>query len=205
MSGRVDIRSALEFGWKIFRDKLLFFIVFMLIIGVPAAILNVMVQGLPWLSVSVMFLRGVAWLWKVLAMMAVVLVCLSFRDKGAFDFRKTDELQSLFIPYLIGSLLFSAILFVGMLLLIAPGVWFAVKYQFMPYLIIDKGMEPIEALNAAGEITKGYWLELGLFVLCIAGINFLGILAFGLGLLVTIPVTFLAHAWVYRSFVPSEA
>jgi len=205
MSGRVDIRSALEFRWRTFRDKLLFFNVLMLIIGVPAAIMNVIVQGLPWLSVSVMFLRGVAWLWKVLAMMAVILVCLSFRDRGSFDFRKTEEFHPLFIPYLIGSLLFSAILFVGILLLIAPGVWFAVKYQFMPYLIIDKGMEPIEALNAAGEITKGYWLELGLFVLCIAGINFLGILAFGLGLLVTIPVTFLAHAWVYRSFVPAEA
>lgn len=204
MTGRVDIRSALEFGWMTFRDKLLFFIVFMLIIGVPVAIMNVMVHGLPWLSVSVMFLRGVAWLWKVLAMMAVILVCLSFRDRGSFDFRKTEEFQPLFIPYLIGSLLFSAILFVGMLLLIAPGVWFAVKYQFMPYLIIDKGMEPIEALNTAGEITKGYWLELGLFVLCIAGINFLGVLAFGLGLLVTIPVTFLAHAWVYRSFVSAE-
>lgn len=205
MSGRVDIRSALEFGWKTFRDKLLFFFIFMLIIGVPAAILGVMVQGQPWLSLSVMFLRGVAWLWKVLGMMAVILMCLSFRDKGSFDFRRTEEFQSLFVPYLIGSLLFSVILAAGMLLLIAPGVWFAVKYQFMPYLIIDKGMGPIEALNAAGDITKGYWLELGLFVLCIAGINFLGMLAFGLGLLVTVPVTFLAHAWVYRSFVPSEA
>lgn len=204
MSARVDIRGSLEFGWREFRVNLLFFIVLMLIIGVPAAIMNVIVQGLPWLSVSVMFLRGVAWLWRILAMMTVVLVCLSFRDKGVFNFRRMDELYPLFIPYFLGSLLFSAILCAGMILLIAPGVWFAVKYQFMPYLIIDKGMEPVEALKAAGEITKGYWLELFLFVLCIVGINFLGVLAFGLGLLVTIPVTFLAHAWIYRSFVPSE-
>lgn len=205
MSARVDIRSSIEYGWRTFRNNLLFFIVMMLIIGVPAAIMNVMVQGLPWMSVSVMFLRGVGCLWKVLAMMAVILVCLSFRDKGSFNFRRTDEFYPLFIPYLLGSLLFSAILFVGILLLVAPGVWFAVKYQFMPYLIIDKGMEPVEALKAAGEITKGFWLDLFLFVLCIVGINFLGALAFGLGLLLTVPITLLAHAWVYRSFVPAEA
>ncbi|GAB6280254.1 MAG: hypothetical protein STSR0007_03140 [Thermovirga sp.] len=204
MSTRVDIRGSLEFGWRTFRDNLLFFIVLMLIIGVPAAIMNVMVEGLPWISVSAMFLRGVNWLWRVLALMAVVLICLSFRDRGSFDFRRTEQYYPLLVPYLLGSLLFSAIMLVGMILLVAPGVWFAVKYQFMPYLIIDKGMEPIEALKAAGEITKGFWLDLFLLLLCIAGINFLGAIAFGLGLLLTIPVTFLAHAWVYRSFVPAE-
>ncbi|MDO9508306.1 MAG: hypothetical protein Q7I97_03010 [Thermovirgaceae bacterium] len=205
MSARVEIRRSLEFGWRIFRENVLFFLVLMFIFGIPAAIMNVMVQGLPWASVSVMFLRGVSWLWRVIALMTVIFVSLSFRDKSSFNFRQTDGLYPLFIPYLLGSLLFSVIVAVGMVLLVAPGVYFAVKLQFMPYLIIDRGMEPVEALKGSFEMTRGFWLELFLFLLCIVGINFLGAIAFGLGLLVTIPVTFLAHAWVYRSFVPSEA
>lgn len=204
MTLRIDIRSSLEFGWSTFRQNVLFFLVMMLVLGVPAAIMNVMVEGLPWLSVSVMFLRGVSWLWRTLAIMAVIYVSLRFRDRGSFDYRETNDMYPLFIPYLLGSLLFSVILTVGMILLVAPGVYFAVKYQFMPYLIIDRGMEPVEALKAAGEMTKGFWLDLFLFLLCIVGINFLGAMAFGIGLIVTIPVTLLAHAWAYRSFVPAE-
>lgn len=205
MGTRVEIRRALEFGWNTFKNNALFFLVLMFIFGVPAAMISVMIEGQPWASVSVMFLRGVGWLWRVVAIMTVILVSLSFRDTDTFETEEIKGMKHLIIPYLLGSLLFSGILAVGMILLVAPGVWFAVKYQFMPYLIIDKGMEPVEALKAAGGITRGFWLELFVFLLCLAGINFLGAIAFGLGLLVTVPVTFLAHAWVYRSFVPSEA
>jgi uncharacterized membrane protein len=40
---------------------------------------------------------------------------------------------------------------VGMVLLVVPGIYLAVRYQFMPYLIIDKGMQPMDALRAAGN------------------------------------------------------
>lgn len=204
MSKRVEIRRSLEYGWNTFRDNVLFFLVLMLVIGIPAAILNVTVSGLPFLSVSVMFLRGVGWIWRVLAVMAVIMVSLSYKDRGAFRVCQAEELKAVFIPYFLGTILFSAIMSVGMILLVAPGVWFLVKYQFMPYLLVDRGMEPVEALKEAGEVTKGSWLELFVFVLCLSGINILGAIAFGVGLLVTVPVTFLAHSWVYRRFVPEE-
>jgi uncharacterized membrane protein len=203
MSGKVDIRQPLEFGWKVFRENVLFFLVMMLILGIPAAIMGVMVKDTPWLSLSVLFLRGVAWLWRVIAAMAVILVSLSYCDRNSFDIRQAEAMKPLFIPYLLGSILFSVMIGVGMVLLVVPGVYLAVRYQFMPYLIIDKGMQPMDALRAAGELTRGSWLDLFIFLLCIVGINLLGALLLGLGLLVTVPVTFVAHASVYRSFVPA--
>ncbi len=203
MGNRVEIKSALEFGWKTFKENALFFIILMAAIGIPMALLNVLMRELPWFSVSAMFLRGVCWVIRVLAIMAVMLVSLSYRDKGTFDYRNVGALQPLFLPYLLGTLLYSLLVGVGMVLLIAPGVYILVKYQFTPYLLVDRGMQPVEALREAGELARGSWLELFLFVLAIAGINFLGAILFGIGLLVTIPVTILAHSWVYRSFVPS--
>jgi uncharacterized membrane protein len=203
MSNGVEIKRALEFGWKTFRENALFFIVLMAAIGIPMALLNIMTRGLPWFSVSAMFLRGVCWVLRVVAVMAVILVSLSYRDKGSFDYRSVGALQPLFVPYLLGTLLYSLLVGVGMVLLIAPGVYVLVKYQFTPYLLVDRGMQPVEALREAGELAKGAWLDLFLLMLAIAGINFLGAIFFGIGLLVTIPVTILAHSWVYRSFVPS--
>ncbi|KUK84545.1 MAG: hypothetical protein XE01_1373 [Synergistales bacterium 58_81] len=108
------------------------------------------------------------------------------------------------IPYLIGSLLLSVLVGVGMALLVAPGVYIAVRYQFMPYLIVDRGMKPLEAFKAAGELTRGSWMNLFLFLLCLVGINFLGTIPLGLGLLITVPVAFIAHARVYRDLSPGQ-
>jgi len=57
--------------------------------------------------------------------------------------------------YLAAQILMMLIIIGGFLLLIIPGVYFSMKYMFTPYLVIDKGLGPIEALKASGELTKG--------------------------------------------------
>jgi uncharacterized membrane protein len=44
-----------------------------------------------------------------------------------------------------------------------------------------------------------------LFVLLLIGINILGLLAFGIGLFVTIPVTFVANAWVFKKLTSFQS
>jgi uncharacterized membrane protein len=53
------------------------------------------------------------------------------------------------------------------LILILLGVYLSLKYQFFGYLIVDRGMGPIEALQQSGRLTEGalknlfvFWLEL---------------------------------------------
>ncbi|HOI81596.1 MAG: hypothetical protein WCS47_03195 [Thermovirgaceae bacterium] len=204
MDGRVRIRDSLAFGWRAFRRNTLFFMVLLLVMGIPLAILNVSLNELPLVSPnpSVLFLRGVTWVLRVLVALVLIVVSLSFCDRGSFEFVQLKGMKPLLIPYLIGSLLLSVLVGVGMALFIVPGVYIAVRYQFMPYLIIDRGMKPLEAFKAAGELVRGSWMNLFLFLLCIVGINFLGTIPLGLGLLITVPVTFMAHARVYRDFVP---
>ena len=206
MKGRVRIRGSLAFGWRAFRQNTLFFMVLLLAMGIPLAILNASLKELPLISTnpSFLFLRGVAWILGVLAAMVLIVISLSFCDRGSFDFGQLKGMKPLLIPYLIGSLLLSVLVGVGMALLVAPGVYIAVRYQFMPYLIVDRGMKPVEAFKAAGALTRGSWMNLFLFLLCLVGINFLGTIPLGLGLLITVPVAFIAHARVYRDLSPGQ-
>ena len=70
--------------------------------------------------------------------------------------------------------------------------------MFFKYLIIDKGLGPIEALKESRRITTGQRWQLLLFVLILALLNILGALALFIGLFVTMPVTMIAMAHVYR-------
>jgi uncharacterized membrane protein len=88
-----------------------------------------------------------------------------------------------------------------------PGIYLALKYQFYNYLIRDQGKGLVEAIRISGVLTEGvmwnlvlFWLMLaGINILgMLAGINILGMLALGIGLTITVPLSWLATAYVYR-------
>lgn len=100
--------------------------------------------------------------------------------------------------YLIASILLMLLIGVGLLLVIIPGIYFALKYFFVPYLIIDKNMKIGEAFKASSKMTTGH--KFSLFVLGILAIivNILGFVALIYGLLVSMPVTLLAYGYAYN-------
>ncbi len=56
---------------------------------------------------------------------------------------------------------------VGLMLLIVPGIYLGLKYQFYGYAIADKGIGPIDALKESDRMTEGakqnlliFWLTL---------------------------------------------
>jgi uncharacterized membrane protein len=88
---------------------------------------------------------------------------------------------------------------VGCIFFVIPGLYFALKYSFYGYLIADKKLGAIEALKASARLTVDMkWLLVG-FGVVTASVLFLGLLAFGIGLLIAIPVVSLAVIFVYRS------
>jgi uncharacterized membrane protein len=87
---------------------------------------------------------------------------------------------------------------VGLILLIVPGVVVALMFFFAQYLVIDRSLTPIVALQESMRITNGHkWKLLGL-VGVLTLINIFGALLLLIGLLVTIPLTSLAIVHAYR-------
>ena len=71
-------------------------------------------------------------------------------------------------------------------------------FMFATFIVIDRELGPIEAMKESKRLAHGHkWALLG-FVLVLALINLLGVLALGVGLLVSIPVSSLAFVHTYR-------
>lgn len=109
-----------------------------------------------------------------------------------------------FWKYIGASILYSLIIVGGLILLIVPGIIWAIKYSFTPLLVIDRKIGPIEALKESGRITNGSkWKLLG-FMIVSGLVVLLGYLVFLVGALVAIPLVTLAWIWVYKKLSNSE-
>lgn len=103
------------------------------------------------------------------------------------------------LSYVSASILYCLLVFVGCLFFVIPGLYFALKYSFYGYLIADKKLGAVEALKVSARLTTDMkWLLVG-FGVVVVSILLLGLLAFGIGLLIAIPVVSLAVIFVYRS------
>jgi uncharacterized membrane protein len=194
---KFDIGDSLSFGWDTFKANLGFLILVLLIFWVVTGIF----------SIPNYFTRygGPIFIFNILSLVvsvfiaiAVVKISLCFLAGGPADFNDLYDGYPYFLDMLLGQILYGLIVLGGLILLIVPGIIWGLKYQFFPYLIIDKDMNAIDAIKGSGRMTMGEKGHLFLFWLAAAGINILGVIACGIGLFVTIPLTFLAHAHIYR-------
>ncbi len=95
--------------------------------------------------------------------------------------------------------MYAVIVIFGAILLVIPGIMWAVKYQFFGYFILDQKSEPKEALKQSARITDGArWKVFG-FIIVLSLLNIIGAMLFGIGLLITVPVTILSSAFVYQT------
>ena len=94
---------------------------------------------------------------------------------------------------LLASIITGFIIFVGFILLIIPGIIFACKLAFVPYLVIDKKMEPVAAVQESWRLTNGYAFTVFVMGVLAIPIAIGGLLLFGVGII-------LAEMWIGLSF-----
>lgn len=117
---------------------------------------------------------------------------------GAPRFEDLFSQSRVALKYFCGSLLYNVIVFVGLLLLVVPGVIWFLKFSFWQYALVDKNVGILESFHASSRMTAGYKRSLFVLYVYLGALNALGILALGVGLLVTAPITILVLARVYR-------
>jgi hypothetical protein len=88
---------------------------------------------------------------------------------------------------------------IGFVLLIVPGIILSLGLAFVPYLVVERGLGPIESMKESWRITKGHKWQLALLFLALLGINLLGVLALVVGVFVSVPITLIAFAHAYRT------
>ncbi len=96
------------------------------------------------------------------------------------------------------SLLTQAFIAFGLLALVVPGIYLGVGYLFAILMGIFGGMEPWSAMEWSRKlITRNWWQFFGLLLALIV-FNLLGLLLVGVGLLLTMPLTFLVLYVVFE-------
>lgn len=202
-----SIGEAVKFGWDVVKNNLGLFISLVVIVLVIMSVMAFIGEVLekmeaPW--ILRFFVSIISWLINIVLGMWQIRIALKFVDgqKGALsDFK---EITPYFSNGILGNILYSLIILAGFLLLIIPGIIWAIKYQFVLYAVIDKQAKPVDALKLSGKVTNGVKFDLFLFGLLLALINLAGALLFIIGLLITIPLTIVAQTYVYRKLITQE-
>lgn len=98
-----------------------------------------------------------------------------------------------YLNVVLAHLLVAALVGIALIALILPGIFVACRLAFVSYLVIDKGLEPIEAVETSWNMTRNHgWKIFGLaFMSLLIGLGGLLLLIVGL-----IP----AMIWIKASF-----
>jgi uncharacterized membrane protein len=199
---KFSMGDAVSFGWETMKSNILFFIgiliAMMAIEAVPSLIGDLLEED--YLIISIVF-EIISIILNMAVGMGLVRILLIFCDGEQPEFADLFSCFHLVPKYFLSSLLYGLIVLAGFILLIVPGIIWAIKFQFFPYFIVEGGLGPIESLKRSSTITDGAKMDLFLFGLLLLGINIVGLLCLIIGLFVSIPVTMLALAYVYRTLL----
>jgi hypothetical protein len=94
--------------------------------------------------------------------------------------------------------------FAILLLIILPTLIIYIRLGFVNYLIIDKGIEVGSAFMISYQFTKGKLGFIILLYLAIIALNIIGLAFLLVGVLFTIPMSFIIIALAYRYLFPKE-
>ena len=104
-----------------------------------------------------------------------------------------------FGPFLLASVVFLLGIYVGIRLLVVPGLVFGVVFEFYGFVVAEHpDVGPRVALRRAAALTKGARLRLLGLTAVLAFLNLAGIMLCFLGLVVTYALSAVALAYVYR-------
>lgn len=107
-------------------------------------------------------------------------------------------------PVLITSLIVGAAVFVGSILCYVPGIILGFLLSYSLYFVIDKDMAPMDAVKASFELTTKNLGSTIIWYLVGGLIAVAGVIACGIGVIATIPITLLGTAYTYKKLTGQE-
>jgi len=200
---QVDVGAAFGYGWSKFKENagtfILGMIVYGVVVGVLASILfAIMSAGASSDAAGALLGVGVFGYAVVAAVASVVFQVGIFRAALDVTQGRPVELKTFFSVPNLGNVLLTAII-VAVLGAI-PGVGIILAFfavYALPYAL-DKGVGAIDAVKASFNLVAQ---NIGTTLLLYVGVviaSFVGAILCGIGLLVTIPVAYIAVAWTFR-------
>ena len=103
------------------------------------------------------------------------------------------------VPLIITAVVMMLLIYLGMILLLIPGIYLAVAYLLAIPLVVERGLSPWQALEASRKAITQHWFKVfGLFLL-LGLIVIVSAIPLGIGLVWSIPLMVVAMGVLYRT------
>lgn len=191
-------KEIFSFGFKKTKENFLFLLGVLVVLALVSILNSGLQQAFRDSVILVGFVGIIFWLINLLLELGFLKMMLKFVAGEKPTYKDFYEHYPQFFNFLLAAILMALIIIGGFILLILPGIYLAVRLQFVPILVADKNLTPVDAIKKTWELTRGKWMKIFVFDLLLIGINILGALALLVGLLVTIPTSSISFAYFYR-------
>lgn len=193
-----SVKQAISFGWDLWKKNwLLLSGIYLFSLILPGSA-QLLIYLLPQNADIARFILSIIhYILLVIANMGMITIALKVAKGNETKFTDFFSTLNLFPSYLWGWILYGIAVVVGLILLIIPGIIFAVMFSLWAYFIIDRSATGYQSLVLSKDAVYGVkWDLLLLFVISFF-LNLFGLLLLGIGLLVTAPITILAWTYAY--------
>ena len=171
----VKIESYISRGWDILRKRTDYFVLFTLVLFI--------VSSIPFLSIPLSA--------------GFLIVAFNISSGKQVYFETFFEGFKHFIAFFLFTIVAGFLIFIGFLALVLPGIYLTVGYVFTPFYIVFANMSFWEAMESSRKLVHREWFSIFGFLIVLLIINLIGALALGIGLLITIPLSYCA---MYAAF-----
>ena len=200
MKKNVPIGEAVRFGWAGIQRRFALLIAVMISVTVIETFFSLITDIAEGKNGLLELVSGfAAFAITGLLTMGLITITLKIVDEREPVFMDLFANLEVLAYYVASAFLYCMMVVLGFFLLVIPGIYVGVRFQFFGYFIVDEKRGPLEALQQSAKLTRGRVLELFVFDLLLFGLNILGALLLGVGLLITMPMSWLALSFVFRN------
>lgn len=193
------ISDAFKYAWDVFKSDALFFIsLFFIYIGISALLGFLIEPDGGWSSLVIAVLNIAI---SIIMQVGVVKIALNYTYNIQSNIGDLFA-HAFYAPRVfLASLLYGFLVFIGILLLIVPGIYIAIRWSQFQYFIIDKDMSILESFRFSSIVTQDAKIDIFIYFLLLIGLSILSVFTAFLGLIILIPITWLTSAFIYRELV----
>ena len=201
--------GSYAYGWQQMKKYFLYILAIVLIVGIADSPFS-KISDMEWENTPVTyFLQMLAMAYGILFLPIIkyggdLLILRGIRNEELEFGELVIGFKKNYLNIVLAHLITTAIIVIGFVFFIVPGIIFACRLVFVSYLVMDKNMEPIAAIEKSWAMTRGHgWRILGMALLAVP-IFILGLLCFIIGIIVSIMWIHSAFAALYHAIELEE-
>ena len=198
--GGVGVGDIVGYGWKKFQEHLgaiiVAVLVYVVVVGVFSFLGNIISGQINSIFGSLIFSFLQILVSSIISIVLIraVLMIVDGRPLDNAALFSTDNLG----PFVIGSIIYALGVTIGLILCVIPGVIFGFLAYYWNFFVVDKNMEPMDAIKASIDLVKNNVGTVLVWAIVATILTIVGFILCCVGYLVAAPVVFIGNAYLFR-------